>query len=253
LVAAGRSGAQIAEDLVLSPETVRTHIRNAMAKLGASSRAHAVALAVQRHEIDGQPSLQGDGAPKPPQAEPGARPGSVPGAGRARARADLAAGKSDATLSSLLEGLVSLYDVDGGTIFLADDDGLSLRRAALMGAGPNNGNGEPRERIPLGEGALGRAALERRAQLIHGTSARGGLDGRDMILAPMLASGRLVGVICLSTRPSRLTGRGELLLLQAFANRVGELLLGASGDPGQRLNDALDRFRTSWSAASGAV
>src|SRR3954451_19808650 len=50
-LAEGLSGAQIAEQLVLSPETVRTHVRNAMAKLGASTRSQAVALAIQRSEI----------------------------------------------------------------------------------------------------------------------------------------------------------------------------------------------------------
>ena len=39
LLADGLSGAQIAERLVISPETVRTHIRNGMAKLGASTRS----------------------------------------------------------------------------------------------------------------------------------------------------------------------------------------------------------------------
>src|SRR5215210_1186069 len=56
LLAEGMSGAQIAEKLVLSPETVRTHVRNAMAKLGASTRSQAVALALQRDEIAGRPS-----------------------------------------------------------------------------------------------------------------------------------------------------------------------------------------------------
>ena len=55
-LAEGMSGAQIAEKLVLSPETVRTHVRNAMAKLGASTtRSQAVALALQHHEITGDP------------------------------------------------------------------------------------------------------------------------------------------------------------------------------------------------------
>ena len=43
--------AQVAKQLVLSSETVRTHVRNAMSKLGAATRAHAVALALQRGEI----------------------------------------------------------------------------------------------------------------------------------------------------------------------------------------------------------
>ena len=77
----------------------------------------------------------------------------------------------------------------------------------------------------------------------------GDARGRTTIYAPMIPSGRLVGVICLTTRPSRLTGRGELLLLQAFANRVGEILVSTSGDSPGRLKETLERFRASWSAA----
>ena len=58
-------------------------------------------------------------------------------------------------------------------------------------------------------------------------------------------------MICLTTRPSRLTARGELLLLQAFANRIGEILASGSGDQQGRLEEALARFRASWSAADG--
>jgi PAS domain S-box-containing protein len=43
LVALGRSGPEIADDLGISPDTVRTHVRNAMAKTGTRSRAHLVA------------------------------------------------------------------------------------------------------------------------------------------------------------------------------------------------------------------
>ena len=43
LVALGRSGPEIADELGISPATVRTHVRNAMAKTGARSRAHLVA------------------------------------------------------------------------------------------------------------------------------------------------------------------------------------------------------------------
>ena len=249
MIAAGDSGAQIAEALVLSPETVRTHIRNAMSKLGASSRAQAVALAFQRNEIGDQTDALPDPTLSPREAGPA--PATKTRTGRSRARAELAAGKSDATLATLLAGLVSLYDVDGGTVFLAEEDGLSLRRAATQGGGDENGGHAHPERVSLGQGALGRAALERRAQLVQGSGADGDARGRTTIYAPMVPSGgRLVGVICLTTRPSRLTGRGELLLLQAFANRVGEVLLSAGGDYPGRLEETLERFRASWSAAA---
>lgn len=48
LVAEGCSTGTIASALFISPETVKSHVANAMARLGASSRAHAVALAYRR-------------------------------------------------------------------------------------------------------------------------------------------------------------------------------------------------------------
>jgi PAS domain S-box-containing protein len=51
LLARGLTGEQIAERLVLSPETVRTHIRNAREKLGASTRVEAVTMALVSREI----------------------------------------------------------------------------------------------------------------------------------------------------------------------------------------------------------
>ena len=46
LVAHGRSGPEIAGELHIAHDTVRTHVRNAMTKLGARSRAHLVAKAL---------------------------------------------------------------------------------------------------------------------------------------------------------------------------------------------------------------
>jgi PAS domain S-box-containing protein len=46
LVARGESGPEIAEELGIAHDTVRTHVRNAMDKLGARSRAHLVARAL---------------------------------------------------------------------------------------------------------------------------------------------------------------------------------------------------------------
>ena len=52
LLAGGRTDGQIAELLELSPATVQTHVRNAKAKLGARTRAQAVAIALQRGLIE---------------------------------------------------------------------------------------------------------------------------------------------------------------------------------------------------------
>jgi DNA-binding NarL/FixJ family response regulator len=47
LLAHGLTGEQVAERLVLSAETVKTHIRNAMNKLEAHTRVHAIAIALR--------------------------------------------------------------------------------------------------------------------------------------------------------------------------------------------------------------
>lgn len=52
LLAQGLTGAEAAKQLFISPETVRTHIRNAMTKLEAHTRVHAIALALRQREID---------------------------------------------------------------------------------------------------------------------------------------------------------------------------------------------------------
>jgi DNA-binding NarL/FixJ family response regulator len=44
LIAVGRETREIAELLHVSPETVRSHVRNSMSKLGAHTRAQLVAL-----------------------------------------------------------------------------------------------------------------------------------------------------------------------------------------------------------------
>lgn len=51
LLAGGATDGQIARRLTLSPATVQTHVRNAKAKLGARTRAQAVALALRRGMI----------------------------------------------------------------------------------------------------------------------------------------------------------------------------------------------------------
>ena len=60
LLATGLTGEEIAGRLFLSSETVRTHVRNAMQRMNAKTRAHLIALAANQGEI----SL--DEAEKPP-------------------------------------------------------------------------------------------------------------------------------------------------------------------------------------------
>jgi DNA-binding NarL/FixJ family response regulator len=52
LLAEGLTGENVAERLFLSAETVKTHVRNAMAKLEARNRVHAIAIALRQGEID---------------------------------------------------------------------------------------------------------------------------------------------------------------------------------------------------------
>jgi PAS domain S-box-containing protein len=52
LVALGASTHDIAERLVISSETAKTHVKHAMEKLGARNRAHAVAIAIRDEQIE---------------------------------------------------------------------------------------------------------------------------------------------------------------------------------------------------------
>jgi DNA-binding CsgD family transcriptional regulator len=237
LLAGGMSGAQIAAELFLSPETVRTHIRNAMGKLGASTRSQAVALALQREEI----------ASEPAEAAPASRRPDRSATGSSVLRD--APAEIDRALGGMLAGLASLYDLDGGAVFLAEEDGMVLRRAAATELHGTTASDLP-ERLALGEGPLGKIALGRRAQLLSGLG-KGSSEGGGVLAAPILADGRLLGVLALATRTSRPTGRSELLLLQALANRIGEVLRSGN-DVDRQLDRAIERFSASWSAATQA-
>jgi DNA-binding NarL/FixJ family response regulator len=52
LLAEGLTGPQIAERLYISPATVRTHVENAMGKLEARTRVHAIAIALRQGLLD---------------------------------------------------------------------------------------------------------------------------------------------------------------------------------------------------------
>ena len=72
LLAQGLNGEQVAERLVLSSETVKTHIRTAMQKLEAATRVHAIAIALREGYIS-PPHRAGPAEPEPQSEEPAAR------------------------------------------------------------------------------------------------------------------------------------------------------------------------------------
>ena len=226
MLAEGLSGAAIAEHLVLSPETVRTHVRNAMDKLGASTRSQAVALALEDGQI-GEGGGQAT-APSRTQAPPPAPPAATP----------------SATLTALLSGVASLADVDAATVYFAEEGGMALELAAHASSAQAPA-AVPAQELTLGEGSIGRAALERRARLVSGPQLDDGGNAAPTLVTPMVSGGRLTGVLCLEVRSSRPTSRRELLLLEAFGNRIADVLAGG-GDLTPALRSALQRFRASW-------
>ncbi len=52
-VAAGHSNKIVADDLAISEDTVKGHMKNILSKLGANDRTHAVILAIKRGFLDG--------------------------------------------------------------------------------------------------------------------------------------------------------------------------------------------------------
>lgn len=52
LLAQGLYAGEIAEQLSISPDTVRTHVRNGLDRLGARNRVQAVAIALTAGEIE---------------------------------------------------------------------------------------------------------------------------------------------------------------------------------------------------------
>jgi len=222
LIAEGQSGAAIAKDLVLSPETVRTHVRNAMDKLGASTRSQAVALALEGGEIgDGRPPTAAQPATSAITVEAGAGP----------------------MLTALLAGVVSLADVESGAIYFAEDGGMLLRIAAHASSG-SAPSAAPASELTLGDSGIGRVALERRAQLIASSHVGADANACPTLASPMTAGGKLTGVLALGIRHARPIRRRELLLIEAFANRIAEVLVTGADPAALRL--ALQRFRASW-------
>ena len=52
LIAAGNANKEIAGQLGIAEETVKSHVKNILAKLGANDRTHAVTIALKRGIIE---------------------------------------------------------------------------------------------------------------------------------------------------------------------------------------------------------
>ena len=52
LIAAGNANKQIAAELSITEETVKSRVKNILSKLGANDRTHAVAIAIKRGIVE---------------------------------------------------------------------------------------------------------------------------------------------------------------------------------------------------------
>ena len=129
---------------------------------------------------------------------------------------------------------------------------MSLRRAAVMSEGDENGDHHHPERVALGQGTLGRAALERRAQLVHGSGSAWrrprALD--DLRTDDLVRKARRRD---LPDDPPEPAHRAEESCSCSRRSRTtsARSWRPEARDQQGRLEEALARFRTSWSSADG--
>jgi two-component system cell cycle sensor histidine kinase/response regulator CckA len=172
----------------------------------------------------------------------------------------------DELLYDVLQRIQEVLAVDTSAVFLHEAPGLRIR--AVTGSIPYT---EPADPILVGSGFIGRVADERRPQVTSTPDALdlgGWADGANcetLMAAPLLAEGRLVGVLCLGTRARRDFSRSERDFLQRAANhaalavdharmyRQAQREIAARKDTEEDLRRSELRFRALFEHAPGAV
>jgi GAF domain-containing protein/anti-sigma regulatory factor (Ser/Thr protein kinase) len=129
----------------------------------------------------------------------------------------------DELLGELLERVSDVLRSDTAAVLLVDDDAAALQTRAARGI--EAAEGEP-VRIPLGKGFAGRVAQERRSiavdldttEVVNPALRRSGI--RSLLGAPLIANGRVIGVLHVGTLVPREFDAHDHVLLHAAADRA---------------------------------
>jgi GAF domain-containing protein len=108
-----------------------------------------------------------------------------------------AQGQDAAALRLLVELGLQLVDADEGSLLLRDPDSDELVFSLVVGA---EGSALVGQRVPLGKGLTGLAALTQAVQIgaptwVVGAESQGGEDPRAVIAAPLIVRDHCVGVL----------------------------------------------------------
>jgi signal transduction histidine kinase len=161
--------------------------------------------------------------------EPSSRPGSgAPSESLRKLQAVTDAALAHLSLDALLDALLSrvrdALETDTCAVLLLDESGEYLVAHAAKGL---EEEAEVGVRIPMGEGFAGRVASERRSVAIEDVDHSEVLNPilrekgvKSLLGAPLVAQGRLLGVIHVGTLQHRAFSPEDTELLQVVADRV---------------------------------
>jgi len=130
-------------------------------------------------------------------------------------------------LSSGMDNVVDVMQVDGALIFLLDEETDELALAAYQGVSAEFVQGV--SRIKLGEGFNGRVAETGEPLYVEDASQDPSLtkmvvreEGiRSQLIVPLKSKGKVVGTLCVAARKQRQVRSEELELVTAIGNQIG--------------------------------